>query len=80
MSFINTNWRPDMLTWKALNEKFIHLNEKEKKISGKNISYWIQIYIDWLKEYFDITWIFVFATFQQPLWYYEIKITPKNYN
>ena len=55
-----------MLTWKVLNEKFIYLNEKEKKMCDKNISYWIQIYFDWVKIYFDITWIFVFATFQQP--------------
>ena len=48
-----TNGRPDMLTKKVLNEKFIHQVLLEwKKVACKIICYWIQIHFD-LAYFFD---------------------------
>ena len=34
------------------NKNIFHLNEKN--VYDKNVSYWLQIYFNWIKIYFDI--------------------------
>ena len=34
------------------NKNIFHLNEKN--MYDKNVSYWLQIYFNWIKIYFDI--------------------------
>ena len=62
----NTNGKPDMLTRKVLNEKFMqwkkYLTSIKEKIYDKNISYRAQFYLDLIKRYFDI---------MQKKWYNE---------
>ena len=64
-------------------EQKIHVIKKyitwmEKREHDKNISYWTQIYFDWIKLYFGIIWVYGFAIFQQPyprtFWFITSKL------
>ena len=53
------------------NTNLFWLNENlfwchKKRWYNENIFYWIQICFDSMKIYFDLIWIFIFSTFQQP--------------